>query len=84
MLEDEREIIDRPNGTKIEVPHLYIGMTGDWVCRTDLTRDAIEKGLVEDVEEKAVDAHHWCLYDPEKSEEIAGLILEWLGRKFPA
>ena len=84
MLEDEKELIDRPEGTKIEVSHLYIGMTGDWVCRTDLTKDAIDAGLVDDVEEKVVDAHHWCSYDPEKGIEIAGIILDWLGRKYLA
>lgn len=80
--EDEKEIIAKKNGTKIEVPHLYIGMTGDWVCRTDLTKDAIDAGLIDDVEEKVVDAHHWCLYDPDKSKEIAGIILDWVDKKY--
>jgi pimeloyl-ACP methyl ester carboxylesterase len=81
-LEDEKTIMQRKDGAKIEVPHLYIGMTSDWVCRTDLTKDAIEAGLVEDVEEREIDAHHWCLYDPARGKEAAGIIVEWIDRKF--
>ncbi|KAK5723698.1 hypothetical protein LTR15_005397 [Elasticomyces elasticus] len=85
MLEDERELCKAEDNSdkKITVPMLYIGQTGDWVCRTDLMCDAKELGLVEDLEEKVVDAGHWCLYDTEKSEEIAGLIGGWLSKKFP-
>jgi pimeloyl-ACP methyl ester carboxylesterase len=42
---------------------------------------AKEQGLVEDLEEKVVDAGHWVLY--EKPDEIAELIADWLKRKFP-
>lgn len=79
MIEDERELCKKPDGTKIEVPMLYIGQTGDWVCRTDLMADS--KDLVADLEERVVDAGHWVLY--EKPEEIARNIAEWLGKKFP-
>lgn len=79
MIQDERELCERVNGTKIEVPMFYIGQTGDWVCRTDLMGDS--KGLVEDLEERIVDAGHWVLY--EKPEEIARTISDWLGRRFP-
>lgn len=85
MIEDERELCKPgPNGEdkrKIEVPMLYIGQTGDWVCRTDLMVDAKEKGLVDDLEEKVVDAGHWCLY--ECPDKIAEAISEWLMRRFP-
>lgn len=83
-LEDEREhLCQDPERKKIKVPMLYIGQTGDWVCRTDLMGDAVEAGLVqrEDLEEKVVEAGHWVLY--EKPEEVAGLIGDWLQRKFP-
>lgn len=83
MLDDERAIVSSPNGSKIEVPHLYIGMTGDWVCRTDLSKDAVDAGLVDELEEKVVDAHHWCLYDPEKAKKIGELISDWLVKHFP-
>jgi len=83
MLEDERDLCARPNeeGRRIDVPVLFIGQTGDWVCRTDLMSDAKEEGLVEDVEEKVVQAGHWVLY--EKPEEVAGLLADWLKRRFP-
>lgn len=83
MLEDERAIVSSPSGFTIQVPHLYIGMTGDWVCRTDLSKDPIDAGLVDDIEEKVVDAHHWCLYDRERAREVGKLISDWLTRKFP-
>lgn len=43
--------------------------------------DAKEADLVGDVEEKVVEAGHWVFY--EKPEEMAGLIKDWLLRKFP-
>jgi soluble epoxide hydrolase/lipid-phosphate phosphatase len=83
MLDDERDLCKSSDGTvgKITVPLLYIGQTGDWVCRSDLMGPAKEKGLVPDLEEKVVDAGHWVLY--EKPDEIADLITDWLQRKFP-
>lgn len=81
MIEDERLLCEDENRKKIEVPLLYLGQTGDWVCRTDLMQDAVKQGLVNDLEEKVVDAGHWCLY--EKPEEIAGTIGEWLVKRFP-
>jgi soluble epoxide hydrolase/lipid-phosphate phosphatase len=83
MLEDERELCKKEDKSdrRITVPMLYIGQTGDWVCRTDQMGAAKEQRLVGDLEEKVVDAGHWVLY--EKPEEIAGLISDWLKRKFP-
>jgi soluble epoxide hydrolase/lipid-phosphate phosphatase len=83
MLDDERDLCKAEDASdqKITVPLLYIGQTGDWVCRTDLMDPAKKQGLVADLEEKVVDAGHWVLY--EKPDEIAGLITDWLRRKFP-
>ncbi len=85
MLEDEKELCGKDeNGQDrrlIDVPFLYIGQTGDWVCRTNLMSDAKEQGLVTDLEEKVVEAGHWCLY--EKPQEIAEAIGDWLQRRFP-
>lgn len=83
MLEDERALCQKEEDKQIDVPMLYIGQTGDWVCRTDLMADAVEAGLVqkENLVERVVEAGHWVLY--EKPEEIAETIREWLGRKFP-
>lgn len=83
MIEEELELckaVDKSD-RKITVPLLYIGQTGDWVCRTDQMGPAREQGLVDDLEEKVVDAGHWVLY--EKPDEIATLIADWLQRKFP-
>ena len=78
MLEEERTITDK----SITVPLLYIGQTGDWVCRVDLMNDAKQQGLIKgDLEEKVVEGGHWILY--EKPEEIAGIIKAWLTRRFP-
>ncbi|KAK5111380.1 hypothetical protein LTR62_005221 [Meristemomyces frigidus] len=82
-LADEREYLASKAARTIRVPVLYIGQTGDWVCRTDLMREPREAGLlVGDVEERVVEAGHWCLY--EKPEEIGGLIKDWVVRRFPA
>ena len=81
MLEDEKELSKSKENKMIEVPLLYIGQTGDWVCRTDLMGDAKSQGLVPDLEEKVVDAGHWVLY--EKPEDIAEIIGDWLNRRFP-
>lgn len=83
MLEDERALCRAADNAdkKITVPVCYIGQTGDWVCRTDLMSDAKKEGLVDDVEEHAVEAGHWVLY--EKPEEIAGILKDWLTRRFP-
>ena len=79
-LEDEKALCRHPEDRKITVPLLYIGATGDWVCRTDLMSDAKEAGLVLNLEERVIEAGHWCLY--EKPEEIAKMIGDWLSRKY--
>ena len=81
MLEDEKKLSKSRENMMIDVPLLYIGQTGDWVCRTDLMGDAKSQGLVPDLEEKVVDAGHWVLY--EKPEDIAEIIGDWLNRRFP-
>lgn len=83
MLEDERELCKAPENTdkKIDVPVLYVGQTGDWVCRTDLIDNAKKQGLIADLEQRTVEAGHWVLY--EKPGEIATILGVWLQRKFP-
>jgi soluble epoxide hydrolase / lipid-phosphate phosphatase len=85
MIDDERKLCEKgadgKDQRKIEVPMLYMGQTGDWVCRTDLMVDAKEQGLVPDLEEKVLDAGHWWAY--EKPEEGGELIAEWLDKRFP-
>ena len=85
MLEGEQALCDKAgkegDQRKIEVPLLNIGQSGDWVCRTDLMKDAQKEILVPDLEEKVVQGGHWTLY--EKPDEIAYTICEWLTRGFP-
>lgn len=79
-LEDEKKLKDK----SITVPLLYIGQTGDWVCRTDLMSDSKNAGLIKaGVEEKVIDGGHWFLHDPEQSGQLAEMVIDWLGRKFP-
>ncbi|TKA22948.1 hypothetical protein B0A50_07690 [Salinomyces thailandicus] len=79
MLEDERELC-QSGKRSLDVPVLYIGQTGDWVCRTDLMSDARKQGLVPDVEEKVIEAGHWVLY--ERPLEVAELLGDWLQKRF--
>lgn len=83
MLEEEKWLCEKDESGNdrrvIDVPLLYIGQTGDWVCRTDLMADS--KEFVADLEEKVVDAGHWCLY--ENPDAIADVLSEWLVRRFP-
>lgn len=80
MIDDERTLC-QGDQREIKVPVLYIGQTGDWVCRTDLMGPVKKEGLVGDnLTEKVVEAGHWCLY--EKPEEIAQVIGEWLMENF--
>lgn len=83
MLEDERALCAKKEDKRVDVPLLFIGQTGDWVCRTDLMGDAVEAGLVDKgrLTEKVVQAGHWVLY--EKPDDVASIIKEWLGINFP-
>jgi len=86
MLEEERALCSMTTSSgedprMISKPMLYIGQTGDWVCRTDLMIDAKKEGLVKDLEEKVIDAGHWFLY--EVPDELAQVVEEWVTRKFP-
>ena len=85
MLKDEQSLCEKAGKEgdlrKIEVPLLFIGQTGDWVCRVDLMQDAVKENLVTDLEVKVVQGGHWILY--EKPDEIAHTITEWVTRRFP-
>ncbi|KPI39416.1 Bifunctional epoxide hydrolase 2 [Cyphellophora attinorum] len=84
MLEDEKWLCEREgqeDRRRIDVPLLFVGQTGDWVCRTDLMKDAKDQGLVNDVTEKVLDAGHWWAY--EKPQDMGGIIADWLKERFP-
>ncbi|KAH7341205.1 epoxide hydrolase [Pyrenochaeta sp. MPI-SDFR-AT-0127] len=76
--EDDAKI--PPERYRISVPLLFIGATGDAVCRIDAMDDAKGKGLVPDLEEKVIESGHWS--PMEKPEEIAVLVKDFLGRRF--
>ncbi|PSN61807.1 epoxide hydrolase [Corynespora cassiicola Philippines] len=76
--EDDAKI---PDGNyKIEVPVLFIGATGDAVCRIDIIEAGKKQGLLPDLEEKVIESGHWS--PMEKPEEIATLMKDFLGRRF--
>ena len=81
MIEDEKMLANSTEGKKIDVPLLYIGQTGEWVCRSDLMIDAKYENLVPDLEEQVIKAGHWFLY--EVPEELADKVTDWLSRRFP-
>ena len=67
----------------IAKPYLFIGATGDAVCRADLIDEPKRKGYVPRVTERMVEAGHWCAY--ERPEEVAAMVREWLeGEGFAA
>ena len=61
----------------IKVPILFIGCTGDAVCRTDLANSAKNAGLVPDMTVKEIQTiSHWC--PMEKPTEVGHLMVEFL------
>lgn len=81
-LAEDRELLKHdPDIGTVEKPYLYISFTGDWVPRTDLNNDPVQRGLIKDFEQHNVVAGHWSLY--EKPQEIAEILADWLKRRFP-
>jgi len=64
---------------KVTHPYLFVGCKDDVVCRADAIEGPRKAGLVPDCTVKVVDSGHWVLY--EKPDEVAGIIVEWLGEK---
>lgn len=77
--EDDAKI--PPERYSLDVPVLFIGATGDAVCRIDAMEDAKSRGLVPDLEEKVIESGHWS--PMEKPEEIAAHVKDFLARRFP-
>lgn len=65
---------------KMDFPVLFIGATGDAVCRIDMIENSKSKGLVPDLEEKVIESGHWS--PMEKPEEISELLKDFLARRF--
>lgn len=62
----------------VKEPCLFIGATGDAVCRQELMEPV--RHLVPDLESHMVEANHWCTY--EKPIVVRELIVVWLKNKF--
>jgi soluble epoxide hydrolase/lipid-phosphate phosphatase len=68
-----------PEQLVIKVPLLFIGATGDAVCRTDMIYLPQQAGLLPDLVVKEVTCGHWqTLEVPEKSSEY---MVQWLKEK---
>lgn len=83
MKEEERPLAASKERSTISHPCLYIGLTDDWVCRTDQMKVAKQLGLTTDLKEVAVDAGHWSMYDEKVALTAAGHLSSWLQEKFP-
>lgn len=62
----------------IRVPVLFVGATGDAVCRPEMIEPV--KVFLPDLTTKIVEAGHWDTY--EKPEEVGGFIREWVEARF--
>jgi soluble epoxide hydrolase/lipid-phosphate phosphatase len=63
----------------IKVPLLFVGATGDSVCRTAMIYEPQKAGLLPDLVVKEVTSGHWQPYEvPEKTSEY---IVQWLKGK---
>jgi soluble epoxide hydrolase / lipid-phosphate phosphatase len=64
---------------KVEKPYLFIGCSGDKVCRTDAIEGPKRAGLVPDCTVKEIESGHWLTY--EKPDETAAIMVDWLKEK---
>jgi pimeloyl-ACP methyl ester carboxylesterase len=65
----------------VRVPMLYIGCTGDSVCRSDMIEIPRKAGLLPDLEVQSIESGHWCAM--EKPDEVAKHIRSFVTRRFP-
>lgn len=66
---------------KIQVPVLYVGCTGDPVCRHDMIELPKKAGLLPDLEQQSIVSGHWC--PMEKPDEVAKHIKNFVTKRFP-
>lgn len=66
---------------KVQLPMLYIGCTGDAVCREDLIEVPRKAGLLPDLEVQQITSGHWV--PMEKPEEVAQYIRSFVNKRFP-
>ncbi|KAI1608282.1 epoxide hydrolase [Exophiala viscosa] len=66
---------------KVQLPMLYIGCTGDAVCRSDAIEGPRKAGLLPDLEVQSIISAHWV--PMEKPKEVAQHIRSFVTRRFP-
>lgn len=66
----------------ITVPVLFIGCTGDTVCRMDYIEGPKKAGLLPDLEEVVIEAEHWV--PMQKPDEVAKHIKNFVVKRFPS
>lgn len=65
----------------VNVPALYFGGTGDYVCRPEMMAESIQKGLLPHLEHAGmIEAGHWTPY--EAPAEVVGKIEAWLKKNY--
>ncbi|EME88767.1 uncharacterized protein MYCFIDRAFT_35544 [Pseudocercospora fijiensis CIRAD86] len=66
---------------KVTTPYLFIGCDGDAVCLTGFIEVAKQSGAVREelLTVRELNSGHWCPY--EKPQEVAEIVVEWLGRE---
>jgi pimeloyl-ACP methyl ester carboxylesterase len=77
--EAEKMLAESEGKGKVEKPYLFIGATGDAVCKAEFIEMPKQMGLVPDLETVVLESHHWVPY--EKPKEAAEAILGWLKKK---
>jgi len=65
----------------IKDPVLFIGCTGDFVCRHDMIEIPKKAGLLPDLEEQSIESGHWV--PMEKPDEVAKHIKNFVAKRFP-
>ncbi|KIX08796.1 uncharacterized protein Z518_03453 [Rhinocladiella mackenziei CBS 650.93] len=65
----------------IQLPVLFIGCTGDAVCRSDLIQIPKNAGLLPDLEIQEIESGHWCAM--EKPNEVAKHVRSFVTKRFP-
>ncbi|KAH8848402.1 hypothetical protein MCOR02_009387 [Pyricularia oryzae] len=72
-----------PEALRADLPVLFVGSTGDAVCRPELIEGSAKAGLLPDLEKHVIqDCGHWI--PMERPTELGGYLAAWLEKKFAA
>ena len=79
QIESEAKLPDDRN--VVNVPALYFGGTGDFVCRPEIMAESIQKGLLPHLEHAGmIEAGHWTPY--EAPNEVVSKMEAWLKKNY--